>query len=532
MNKNNSSNSLLIYSQQSAMTPISKISNGDSNTNRTLLSQVNNQLIPHQFNLLFDGNNNNQIDKNQYDQPTATYYNFINNNLASTTPPTLSNNSVLLNHLNNRAAYTAISSPPTILGILPTNNQQQQQHPANLPPPPYLFYQQASNQLLSNNNNSNMIINQDKRIDSNNGYFHHQNSTVFNGQNKPKLIQNNNLFNNNSISKLTHFSPVKSITTSSSSSSSLNNSNGTSIFSNPGLTTPLYLSNTSSSLSSSLSPPTSSSTSSSFFNHQHQYAANNYFPLNEQQKQAFIPVLSNNYTNKLQAKNIQNVTQQHQQTAQLNLQLSANNFVQKQFYQNETNHQMQPTPILNQRPTGLKPQRISPNSHPNSNYSNLKKYYNQQQPAKYNKNRIETFSAVKTQPVIANKVRNKKFAAYESIMYKSTDSSSSSLSSTPLSFSPIPTQQEEHFSRFKKKQSSPFNSNPQVFNHVATNRFMTLCRHGQNCRFKRENKCKYYHPNSNEPLVTATNGSSQNNFSNYHHSHHHHHYHHHSPHHP
>jgi len=535
--------------------------NNNSNNNRTLLaavpnspSQHNSNLLSLQFGLSFDGNSNEQ-------QTNATFYNYIgnpNSSLAnnSTTTPTMSaNNSALIgHHLNtngNSRTYTAINSPPTtMLGILSNSAVQLPPHPT------FLFYQQSSNPLFGSNtninnptSNNNMILNQEKtRIDHTNinGYFHHIGSTGIsngNNNNNNNSKPTNGFYNNPniiSLSKPTQFSPIKSLTTSSSSSSSLNNSNNSASFFNTGLSTPLYLSNTSSSLSSSLSPPSSSS--SSFFNYpqQHQqYSQNSYFPIGEQPT-----VNQNGFPTKLQP------------PVQAAIQLNGNQFVhkQQQFFVNESNDsaksngcQQQTNPVLIQRQNFSKQLRLSPDQ---LQSTPIKKYNinSQQQPLsqpKYTKN-ISFNPALKNQqpnqqPVVANKVRNKKFAAYESILYNPTDSSSSSLSSTPLCFSPLPNQQqqqEDQFTngRFRKKHLSiqqQQQPNTTIYQHVSGNRFMTLCRHGQNCRFKRENKCKYYHPltsGANESLISTSLQMNSNGFANYHTNNNHsiHHFNHHS----
>ena len=98
-------------------------------------------------------------------------------------------------------------------------------------------------------------------------------------------------------------------------------------------------------------------------------------------------------------------------------------------------------------------------------------------------------------------IRSKKFAAYESILYHnhnkaathfSSRSSSLSSNSTPLLEQPT----KFHIEQYNKKHIVAKTNNNQI-----------LCRLGASCRFKRENKCRYYHPLN----LTIRNS----NFSNY-----------------
>jgi len=176
-----------------------------------------------------------------------------------------------------------------------------------------------------------------------------------------------------------------------------------------------------------------------------------------------------------------------------NLQLNDNQLLQQQQQQQKISKQ----------------QRYSPNQI----LKNQDQYkINQQKYIKQNSFNISPKMQQSSQPAIANKVRNKKFAAYESILYQSTDSSSSSLSSTPC-FSPImfhhqqqQQQQEDQFNRSIKKTN--YQQQQPIYNNFSNNRYLTLCRHGQNCRFKRDNKCKYYHPEDPQNLITV-NGTPQ-----------------------
>jgi len=136
-------------------------------------------------------------------------------------------------------------------------------------------------------------------------------------------------------------------------------------------------------------------------------------------------------------------------------------------------------------------------------YQNNKKLNN-------NKNSTNANNRHQNKSSTNNTVRNKKFAAYESIL------SSSQQTSTSSSLSSSPTPLLDHFSTFQYAQFNNLKPNGLKATHQQTfqvvpcrlgnlwNFFIKfklfndfnpfLIKKGNSCRFKRENKCKYYHP--------------------------------------
>jgi len=136
-------------------------------------------------------------------------------------------------------------------------------------------------------------------------------------------------------------------------------------------------------------------------------------------------------------------------------------------------------------------------------YQNNKKLNN-------NKNSTNANNRHQNKSSTNNTVRNKKFAAYESIL------SSSQQTSTSSSLSSSPTPLLDHFSTFQYAQFNNLKPNGLKATHQQTVQVVPcrlgnlwnflykfklfndfnpfLIKKGNSCRYKRENKCKYYHP--------------------------------------